>query len=237
MGGVLLTALVTAGATREHLDDVRYLTNGSSGRMGYAIAAALRTAGCRVHLVSGPVELEPPAGVEVHFVTTALEMLAVVERLFAGCDLVFAVAAVADYRPRTRVAGKPAKSIGGLQLELVPNPDIIATLGANKGAKTLVGFALESAPASESTQQATQQATTAALARGRDKLRKKGLDMIVVNWAPTIGAHDISAWVLGADGSQEALPRLSKAEFAAQLVTRAMKLAAGRQARPEDGHE
>ena len=216
LGGVLFTALVTAGPTREHLDDVRFLANGSSGRMGYAVAEALSAAGCRVHLVSGPVDILPPHGVELHPVISALEMQAEVEKLFPGCDLVFAVAAGADYRPRTRQHGKPPKSQGGFSIELVPNPDIVAALGRKKVNKVLVGFALESG------------SFEAARARGHAKLVAKGLDMIVVNLASTLGAPDVEAWVLTADGREKPLPRAAKSVLAVELVREALALVRSR---------
>src|SRR5262245_4894978 len=137
----MATALVTAGPTREHLDDVRFLSNGSSGRMGYAIAEALRDGGHEVHLVAGPTELARPAGIDFVPVVSALEMQQQVERLFPRVSLVFAVAAVADHRPSQRAPGKPAKAKGSFTIELVPNPDILAELGRKKGSRTLVGFA------------------------------------------------------------------------------------------------
>lgn len=189
--------------------------------MGFAIAEALRDAGCRVHLVAGPVEIPRPTGVEFHPVVSALEMQAAAEAVFASCDVVFAVAAVADYRPRTRLPGKPPKGRLDLHLELVPNPDIIAGLATRKGGRTLVGFALESASGEGDV-------VAAALVRGRDKLRRKGLDMIVVNFAGTLGASHIEAWVLGADGSEAALPACTKPEFARLLVEKALALVAAR---------
>ena len=138
----MATILVTAGPTREYLDDVRFLANGSTGRMGFAIASAAAAAGHRVTLVLGPVEASPPAGVDVVHVVAALEMQAEAERHFDACDILIAAAAVADYRPAQRLAGKPPKG-GSLHLELVPNPDIVAGLALDlrsRGHRNLLGL-------------------------------------------------------------------------------------------------
>ena len=188
--------LVTAGPTREHLDDVRFLSNGSTGKMGYAIAAAARDAGCRVILVSGPSALAPPAGVEVVHVVSALEMLAACAARVADCDMVFAVAAVADHRPKVRHSGKPQK-VDTYTLELVPNPDIVATLARTAGRRLLVGFALDAVGADLETQRA----------RARAKLLRKGLDLIVRNDASALGGDSSASEVLDAHGGQHLLPR------------------------------
>ena len=136
--------LITAGPTREYLDDVRYLSNASSGRMGYAIAEAVLAAGHQAVLVSGPVMLTPPHGSEVHPVETTAELHDVCNRLFQDCDGAIATAAVCDYRPRARFPGKLAKTGVSLELELVETADVLADLGLQKGHRWLVGFALES---------------------------------------------------------------------------------------------
>lgn len=209
----MTTVLVTAGPTHEHLDDVRFLSNGSSGRMGYAIAAAARAAGARVLLVTGPTALRPPEGVETVSVVSALEMHREVRRLVGEADVVFGVAAVADYRPARRLPGKPAKGELGATLELVPNPDILADLGRDKGRRVLVGFALESAEGGFET----------ALARGRRKLAAKNLDLIVVNRTEAMGAAENEVVVLDAEGGEHRLPRGSKEEVARRLVAMALE--------------
>ncbi|HTT57445.1 MAG TPA: phosphopantothenoylcysteine decarboxylase [Opitutaceae bacterium] len=159
--------LITAGPTREHLDPVRFLSNGSSGRMGYALAAAAVRRGWLVDLVSGPVALRPPAGAAVHPVGSAAEMLAACAQRFAGCDVFIAVAAVADYRPRKRAPRKGRKRRGPWRLELVPTVDILKTLAARKRpGQVVVGFAAE---------------THALAASARRKLAAKNLDWIVAN--------------------------------------------------------
>ena len=132
--------LISAGPTREHLDPVRFLSNPSSGRMGYALAEAAAARGARVMLISGPTALEDPAGVEIERVTSAEEMLAACRRQFAECDVFVAVAAVADFRPVRRHREKRRKESIGLTLELEPTPDIVATLAAEKEERFVVGF-------------------------------------------------------------------------------------------------
>lgn len=207
------TVLVTAGPTREHLDDVRFVSNASSGRMGYAIAAAARAAGCKVVLVTGPSPLTPPAGVEVVQVVSAAEMLTQCRAAFPRCDLFFAVAAVADHRPAARAPGKPAKTEGSWSIELVPNPDIVATLAAEKGNRFVVGFSLDSASASPDEQ----------LARARAKLARKHLDLIVVNDARALGAATSEARVVDARGTVLEVPSGSKAALGEWLVREALQ--------------
>jgi len=158
--------VVTAGPTREPLDDVRYIGNRSSGRMGYAVARAARRMGAEVVLVSGPVALDPPEGVRVIAVETALEMRERALEEARRADVFVAVAAVADYRPARREAGKPAKDPEGLRLTLVPNPDIVAEVARLDPRPFVVGFAAE---------------TVDLDAHCRAKLERKGLDMIAGN--------------------------------------------------------
>ena len=210
----MASILITAGPTREYLDDVRYLSNGSSGRMGCALAEAALAAGHRATLVLGPVEVAPPPGAVVLPVVSAREMQAAAERAFATADVAIAAAAVADFRPADRKAGKPPKGSESLQLELVPNPDIVAGLAAAKGSRIVIGFALESASAG----------LEAAITRGRSKLRSKRLDLVVVNLADAIGADASAAVLCYADGREERLPRQSKAALAARIVAAAVGL-------------
>src|ERR687896_415130 len=121
--------LVTAGPTREYLDDVRYLSNASSGRMGYAIAEAAVRLGHEVVLVSGPVELRPPVGCELRAVETTAQMRDACVAAFPTCDGVIAAAAVCDYRPARRVAGKIAKTGGPVTLEMIEKDDVLAGRG------------------------------------------------------------------------------------------------------------
>lgn len=163
----VLRCLLTAGPTREHLDPVRFLSNGSSGKMGYALATAAARRGWHVDLVSGPVALSAPAGVNLHRVVSAAEMFAVCEPLFVRCDIFISVAAVADYRPKEIAPQKQKKGTGGVTLELVPTIDILKTLSARKTPRQIVvGFAAE---------------THDVEACARRKLIEKRLDWIVAN--------------------------------------------------------
>ena len=198
--------LITAGPTREHLDPVRFLSNGSSGKMGYAIAAAAAARGWQVDLVSGPVSLPAPPGVNVQRVTSAADMLAACEERFAACDLFIAVAAVADYRAKHVALQKVKKQNETLTIELVPTVDILKTLAARKrGDQVIVGFAAE-----------TNDMETFA----RQKLAEKNLDWIVANDVsrPGIGmnADDNAILLLGVSGARHAFgpaPKRDVAEF------------------------
>jgi len=160
--------LITAGPTREAIDPVRYLTNRSSGRMGYAIAAVAARSGASVTLVSGPVDLAPPPGVRVLQVETAAEMRAAVQAELAGAEVFISAAAVADYRPASPASQKMKKQPGQtrLELELLRNPDILAEVAASSPRPFVVGFAAE---------------TENLEANARLKLETKGLDMIAAN--------------------------------------------------------
>lgn len=204
------TVLITAGPTREELDPVRYLSNHSSGKMGYAIARAARNRGARVILVSGPVELAPPQKVELIPVTTAVEMHAAVMAHCRQADVIVKAAAVADFRPVSRAAGKLKKGQNaGLTLELERNPDILAELGAQRCRAVLVGFAAE---------------TGDLLANAHTKLIGKGADLIVANDVTAAGAgfgHDTNiVRFLERSGRVEELPCLPKAEVAVRLLAR-----------------
>ncbi len=177
--------LVTAGPTREHLDDVRFLSNPSSGRMGFACARAAAAAGHRVTLVTGPVGLPDPRQVRTIRVTSAVEMHREAMRVFPLADAVIATAAVCDYRPARRIGGKMKKGPGRLTLALVRNPDILAEMGARKGPRVLVGFALE-----------VQRARENAL----EKLRRKNLDAIVLNSPSSFGRGRVDATLITAGG-------------------------------------
>ena len=197
--------VVTAGPTREALDPVRYLTNRSSGKRGYAVAAAAARAGAEVVLVSGPVNLPPPLGARVVPVDTAAEMRAAVQAEVPGAAIFIAAAAVADYRPANPAPQKMKKHAGEMELKLVRNPDILAEVAAGSPRPFVVGFAAE---------------TEQVEANARLKLAGKGLDMIAAN---KVGAdcgfdrEDNSLLVLWADG-QEDLGCAGKADLADRLI-------------------
>jgi len=201
------TILITAGPTCEDLDPVRYLTNRSSGKMGYALAAAAARRGARTLLVSGPTSLEPPEGVEFAAVRSAEEMAqAVLGRLDAATVVIMA-AAVADYRPAQRRAQKMKKQGGSLTLEMEATRDILKEIGARKGTRLLVGFAAE---------------TENLLANARKKMTTKNLDLIVANDVSRAGtgfdSDDNAATLLGARGEVVELPQMSKAEMAERIL-------------------
>lgn len=159
--------LITAGPTREHLDPVRYLSNGSSGKMGYALAEAAVARGWRVELVSGPVVIPVPKGVRITKVVSAAEMLAACEDRFEECDVFIAVAAVSDYRPVERAVEKGAKRTGRVTLELESTVDILGTMGERRrDDQVLVGFAAE---------------TSDLERKAPEKLARKHCDWIVAN--------------------------------------------------------
>lgn len=198
--------VITAGPTREALDPVRYISNHSSGKMGFALAAAATEAGARVTLVAGPVHLPTPARVTRVNVTSALDMLAAVEAAVAGADVFIATAAVADYRPQQVAGQKIKKSSDVLTLELVKNPDIVATVAARSPRPFVLGFAAE---------------TEKVVEHARDKLARKRLDMIACNDVARadIGfqSDDNAVTVLWADG-ERVLEKAAKSVIARQLV-------------------
>lgn len=208
------TVLVTAGPTREELDPVRFLSNYSSGKMGYAIACAARNRGAKVLLVSGPVSLPEPWGVETIQVVSAQEMYQAVMARAEQADLIVKAAAVADFRPVVRVGQKAKKGVSeSMTIELQRNPDILAELGKRKGPRILVGFAAE---------------TEELLKHAREKLESKNLDMIVANDVTQEGAGfngDTNiVRFLTADGRLEELPKMTKEAVAEILLDRATAL-------------
>ena len=198
--------VITAGPTREALDPVRYISNHSSGKMGYALAQAAVDAGAITTLVSGPVTMPPPEHVRCLPVESAQQMLAQCLELLPECDIFIACAAVADYRPASLEQQKIKKGPQQITLELTRNPDIVATVAASESRPFTVGFAAE---------------TNDVLNYARDKMQRKGLDMIVANDVsdPSIGFNSDhnEATVLWRGGDQ-ALTRSSKSAIANQLV-------------------
>jgi phosphopantothenoylcysteine decarboxylase/phosphopantothenate--cysteine ligase len=212
------TILVTAGPTCEDLDPVRYLTNRSSGRMGYAVAEAARRRGARVILVSGPTALPPPDDVEFIPVRTADEMRRAVLERAGDATVIIKAAAVADYRPAAARSAKLKRS-GKLTMELEPTPDILAELACNKGSRILVGFAAE---------------TDRVVENARAKLRAKGLDLIVANDLTAEGAgFDVETNIvtlISRDGREAALPQMSKFDAANRVLDEVLRLrAAGKE--------
>jgi phosphopantothenoylcysteine decarboxylase/phosphopantothenate--cysteine ligase len=205
------TVLITAGPTREKIDPVRYLTNRSSGRMGYALAEAALRRGARLLLVSGPTTVTAPGAAEITRVETAEEMRQAVLSLLPEASIVIKTAAVSDYRPRVAASQKIKRS-GPVSLELEPTPDILAEVARQKGSRIIVGFAAE---------------TENALENARKKISSKGVDAIVVN--------DVSQEGIGFDSDRNAVtiitedevvdvPETTKWEVAQRVLDQIVKL-------------
>lgn len=197
------TVLITSGPTREYLDPVRFLTNASSGAMGYALAAAAKEAGAKVTVISGPTDLEPPPGIRVVKIVTALEMRRETLRRSRAATIVIGAAAVSDWRVATVKAQKIKRNDSPLRLTLIPNPDIIKDAAAERRpGQVFVGFALE-------TRRATEHA--------RGKLESKGLDMVVANGPASLASGRIAATLVGKDWTRR-LPPGPKARVAKVVV-------------------
>lgn len=195
--------LVTAGPTREHLDPIRFISNPSSGKMGYAIAAAARDLGAEVTLVSGPVSLHIPSGIEIIRVKSAEDMLKAAKKAYAKTDAFVSCAAVSDFKPALFSKSKKKKDGKAETLKLKPTPDILLTLSKSKGKRVLVGFAAE-------TNDLTRHAA--------EKLEKKNLDLIVANPADAFESDTNQATLLRPGRKPEALPRMPKSELAARIA-------------------
>ncbi len=192
--------LVTAGGTREAIDPVRYISNHSSGKMGYAVAEAAARRGARVTLVSAPVALTPPVGVTMVHVSSAEQMLNAVLEALPTTDVLLKAAAVADYRPTDPATHKIKKTDDELTIPLVRNPDILLAVKEHRHeGLTVVGWAAE---------------TNDLVAYAGDKLKRKGLDMIVANPVPQSFAGDaVQATLIRRDGTLDALEPLAKGEL------------------------
>jgi phosphopantothenoylcysteine decarboxylase/phosphopantothenate--cysteine ligase len=211
--------VITAGPTRARIDPVRYLSNDSSGKMGFEIARAAAERGDQVILIAGPVTLETPPGVTRVDVESARDMLAAVKTAFLGsesrakgsfgkkgADALFMAAAVGDWRPKRRLSGKWRAKDGGdevASLELVKNPDILAGVGRRKGRRLVVGFALE---------------TGSGLKRALAKLIRKSADYIVLNNETALGSNRTTVTILGKDGSRVDIKNKTKRDVARALV-------------------
>lgn len=204
--------LVTAGPTRERIDAVRFISNASSGKTGFAIAQEAARRGARVTLVTGPTHLPDPFGVEVVRVSSAAQMLHAAERPFADADVVVASAAVSDFTPRAPVAGKVKKEDADSSIELVRTADILAGFGSRKGHRLLVGFAAE---------------TEDVVASAHRKLETKSLDLVVANDVsdPSVGfASEKNRVSLVTQDGVEEIPLMHKAGMARILWDRIVAL-------------
>jgi phosphopantothenoylcysteine decarboxylase/phosphopantothenate--cysteine ligase len=211
LGGIMsLRCLITAGPTREFFDPVRYISNPSSGKMGYAIAGAAVAAGWSVDLVSGPVSLPEPDDVILYPVVTGAEMFEQVDALFGPCDILIKTAAVCDFRPKLRSAGKIKKDAVSLVAEFEPVRDILKAMGERrKPGQTLVGFAAE-----------TNDIETYAL----KKLEEKHLDLVVANrvgggrGTNAFESDDNTVVLLGRDGLRKTFGPAPKTDVAKWLI-------------------
>lgn len=205
--------LITAGPTYEYLDDVRFLGNPSTGRMGLEIARAAHRMGAVVTVVCGPTNLQPHPGVRFVPVVSAEDMLEAVSERFAECDLFIATAAVSDYRPKERLKGKIKKGKKVISLKLVRNPDVLLRMGKRKGEhQRIIGFSLE---------------TANSVANARSKLARKNCDLMVVTTPANFGDARESVRVISALGLVAEVPPSTKAELAEYVCNIAGDLRSG----------
>jgi len=203
--------LVTAGPTREYFDSVRFISNPSSGKMGYAIAAAAAARGHQVVLISGPVQLDPPAGVQTIRVVSSAEMAEQCKAAWPSCDVALMTAAVCDYRPAKTLIKKLKKSNKPRHVTLLPTEDIAGSLGAAKRpGQILVTFAMEDHDAHRHAEQ---------------KMRRKRSDVVVLNGPANIGSDQALVEVLVAGEGWKRWRRAHKAAVADRLVRLAERLA------------
>lgn len=203
------TVLITSGPTREPIDPVRFISNPSTGMMGFELASEARRRGYRVILVSGPTNLIPKKGVRVIFVDTASEMRSQVIRHFRSSDCLIMAAAVSDYRPKRYRLKKLKRTKDSITLELTRNPDILAGASKRRGKRIVVGFALE---------------TENLIENAKKKLETKGLDLIVANKVSKDGApfgiKRLCAIILDKDGGMKRLRKVTKSELAKALFNK-----------------
>ena len=204
-----LKTLITAGPTIEYIDPVRMISNKSTGKMGYAIAKAARRRGADVTLVTGPTHLDPPKGIHMLNVETAEEMRAAVMDHYRDKEVIIKAAAVSDYKPLDKAKEKQKKKAGKTMVEMMPTPDILAELGKDKGNRILVGFAAE---------------TTDHVANALNKIRKKNLDLIVLNDVSKddrgFAAETNEVRMIDSKGNEEVVPLMSKDEVADKILDR-----------------
>lgn len=206
--------LVTAGPTREFIDPIRYISNPSSGKMGFALAQEAYDRGAEVRLISGPTDLKPPEGVEYIHISSAKELEKEVKHAFKSRDVIIMSAAVSDWSRARRMNSK-IKTEGELNLKLKRTPDILADLGRNKGKRVLVGFAVE---------------TEDIIENAKKKLREKNLDLIVANQAKgdyPFGSDKNKVIIIERNGKVIRLPELPKTEIARKILDRVTQLLEG----------
>jgi len=199
--------IVTAGPTREYVDSVRFLTNASSGKMGYACAAAAAAAGHEVTLITGPVAMAPPSGVEVVSIVSVEDLKRALSERFPACDALIMSAAVGDFLVRPRREGKIRRSAGPLRITLVPTEDILAHLATSKRqGQIVVAFAVEEPPPAR------------AEAAARAEMHRKAADYVVVNFPAAMAADEAEACILSREGTAAAWARRTKEDLARRIV-------------------
>lgn len=198
------TFLITAGPTREYLDPVRYISNASSGKMGYVLAEVAQRRGAKVILISGPTNITPPQGVNTIFVESALDMEKEVVKYVPRSDVVIASAAVSDYRPKKREKEKIKTNLQKKSINLVRNPDILGQLGKQKDAKCLIGFALETKDLGKN---------------AREKLKRKNLDMIIANTPEAMSQNEATVKIFTKSGKKIYLREMKKEKIAGRILS------------------
>jgi len=199
-----LNILITAGGTREYIDPVRFLSNASSGRMGYALARAAVRAGHKVTLIAAPTALRPPVKARILSAVTSEDMFKAVRSEFGRCDCLIMAADVSDYAPVKKEKAKIKKGKEKLTLQLKPTQDILAWAGSHKKkGQILVGFALEDRCLKKNAER---------------KLKNKNLDLIVANTPAAIAAKSSAVWIKGKDSPWQTHKNLSKIQTAAQII-------------------
>jgi len=197
------TFLITAGPTREYLDPVRYISNASSGKMGYVLAEVAQRRGAEVILISGPTDIKPPEGVNTIFVESALDMEKEVAKYVPRSDVVIASAAVSDYRPEKREKEKIKTNLQRKSINLIRNPDILGRLGKQKNAKCLVGFALETRDLEKN---------------AREKMKMKNLDMIIANTPGAMSRNEATVKIFTKSGKTIFLREMKKEKIADRVL-------------------
>ena len=204
--------LITAGGTREYIDPVRFITNASSGRMGYALARAAVKAGHKATLITTPVDQQPPKEAKIVKVETAARMFKAVQQQFSRCDCLIMAAAVADYTPVKKAKSKIKKTNKSLTIKLKPTVDILKWAGTHKKKNQIVvGFALED---------------KAVRTQAEKKLKEKNLDMIIVNTPAAIGSDKSSVQIRATGGKWLKIPQESKTTIAQKIISLAEELIA-----------
>ncbi len=197
------TFLITAGPTREYLDPVRYISNASSGKIGYVLAEVAQRRGAEVILISGPTDIKPPEGVNTIFVESALDMEKEVAKYVPRSDVVIASAAVSDYRPERREKEKIKTNLQRKSINLIRNPDILGQLGKQKNAKCLVGFALETRDLEKN---------------AREKMKMKNLDMIIANTPGAMSRNEATVKIFTKSGKTIFLREMKKEKIADRVL-------------------